>query len=224
MEIDATDREPILFCVVVNAGMGNKILRKVEKIGVQGGTIFLGKGTVKSHILEVLGLNESKKEIVLIIAKKEIEDELHYRITERFNLEKPNHGIAFSLPVKTVLGARNYCTPTKKDKIGGLNKMAYDVIFTVVEKGMAEDVVDAATLAGSMGATIINARGSGIHEDNRFLAMKIEPEKEVIMIITEKEKTDNIISNINKTMQIEEPGKGIIFVLDVNKTSGLLKK
>ena len=36
--------------------------------------------------------------------------------------------------------------------------MGYEVIFTVVEKGLGQEVVDAATKAGSTGATIINAR------------------------------------------------------------------
>nr|WP_246566297.1 P-II family nitrogen regulator [Tissierella simiarum] len=99
--------------------------------------------------------------------------------------------------------------------------MEYEVIFTIVERGVGQEVVDIATSAGSRGATIINARGSGIHENTMFFSMNIEPEKEIVMIIIEKEKSDKIIKSIKETLQIDEPGKGIMFVMDVNKTSGL---
>lgn len=100
--------------------------------------------------------------------------------------------------------------------------MEYEVIFTIVERGLGENVVDAATAAGATGATIINARGSGIHEKEKFFAMDIEPEKEIVMIILNKEKTDKVVKSINGTMDIEKPGKGIIFVMDVSRTSGLV--
>lgn len=102
--------------------------------------------------------------------------------------------------------------------------MEYEAIFTVVERGLGEEVVDAATAAGSRGATIINARGSGIHHDTKFFAMRIEPEKEIVLIIIERDKTDMIVSAISKAMGIDEPGKGIIFCMDINRASGILKE
>jgi nitrogen regulatory protein PII len=108
-------------------------------------------------------------------------------------------------------------------RIGGKDDMEYEVIFTIVERGLGEEVVDAATLAGARGATIINARGSGIHENIMFFSMNIEPEKEIVMTIVEREKSDNIIKSIKEAMHLDEPGKGIMFVMDVNKTSGLFR-
>jgi nitrogen regulatory protein PII len=215
------NKQLALSVVVVNSGNGSKVLKEAKKIGVAGGTIFLGRGTVKNHILEILGLDEVKKEIVLMISEDKLEDKIHEVLTEKFHLNKPNHGIIFSSPVKKVLGVKSYGGSNFNPRTGGKENMEYEVIFTIVERGLGEEVVDAATSAGSRGATIINARGSGIHENTMFFSMNIEPEKEVVMIIIEKEKSDIIIKSIKETMDIDEPGKGIIFVMDVNKTSGL---
>lgn len=224
MELDKVDGECILFCVIVNAGMGSKVLKEVEKIGVYGGTIFLGKGTVKSHILELLSLDQTKKEIVLIVTQERFEDLIHDVITENFHLEKPNHGIAFSMPTKNVVGIEN-CSPSVYElKSGGKYGMEYEAIFTVVDRGLGQEVVDAATSAGARGATIINARGSGIHEDTMFFSMRLEPEKEIVMIIIERERADKVVSTISETMRIDEPGKGIIFGMDINRASGILKE
>ena len=103
----------------------------------------------------------------------------------------------------------------------GVNNTMYHAITVIVEKGNAELVIDAATEAGSKGGTIINARGSGIHETSKLFSMNIEPEKELVLILSEKESTENIISSIREKLKIDEPGNGIIFIQDVNKTYGL---
>jgi len=223
VNIDKT-KEHVLFFVIVNDGIGSKVLDVAKKNGVNGGTIFLGRGTVKSHILEILGLNESKKEIVMMICESELENYLHEVFSKEFHLEKHNHGIAFSISVKKVLGlSETKSSFTNDSDLGGPYDMEHEVIFTIVERGLGQDVVDAANAAGSTGATIIDARGSGIHENVRFFSMRIEPEKEIVMIITEKAKSNNIVEAIKEKMKIEEPGNGILFVMDVNKTSGLVK-
>ena len=184
----------------------------------------MGKGTVKSQILELLSLDQTKKEIVLIVTQERFEDLIHDVITENFHLEKPNHGIAFSMPTKNVVGIEN-CSPSVYElKSGGKYGMEYEAIFTVVDRGLGQEVVDAATSAGARGATIINARGSGIHEDTMFFSMRLEPVKEIVMIIIERERADKVVSTISETMRIDEPGKGIIFGMDINRASGILRE
>ena len=97
----------------------------------------------------------------------------------------------------------------------------YQLIITIVSKGKAEDVIEAATEAGSKGGTIINARGSGTHETSKIFHMDIEPEKEVVMILSKENVTEKIVSSIRKKLEIDLPGKGILFVQDVNQTYGI---
>lgn len=217
------NKNNILTFVVINSGMGSKVLEESRKIGVSGGTIFLGKGTVKNQILELLGLDRVKKEIVLMVSEKKLENKIHEVLNKKFHLNKPNHGIVFSASLEKVLGLGGSKKPIDNFETGGYDGMEYEAIFTIVERGLGQEVVDAANSAGSKGATIINARGSGIHEEETFFSMRIEPEKEIVMIIVEKEKSDKIINSIKEAMNIEEPGKGIIFVIKVNKISGLFK-
>lgn len=220
MDYSKNNKKYILFLVVTSFGMGSKVLKEAKELGISGGTIFLGKGTIKSHLLELLGLFKIKKEIVLMIAEADLEDELHEELTNRFHLDKPNHGIAFSMPLDKVIGKR-VCNYPNHKQIGGSHIMEHELIFTIVERGLAEEVVDSAVSAGAQGGTIINARGAGSHEHNTLFSMSLEPEKEIIMIIIEKDKSDNVISAIKSASHIDEPGKGVLFTIDVNKTSGL---
>jgi nitrogen regulatory protein PII len=209
-----------LLCVIVNWGLGSKILKYAKENGISGGTIFLGKGTVKSRILELLELNEIRKEIVIMIAEQIISEKFLEKLNKKFKLEKPNHGIAFSSRITEVLGAKLYkCSDNKKS--GGEEITMYNAIYVIVDKGSADDVVRAAKKAGARGGTIIHARGSGIHETSKLFSMDIEPEKEFVLILADVNLTDNITSFIRTELKIDEPGNGIIYVQSVNKTYGI---
>lgn len=97
----------------------------------------------------------------------------------------------------------------------------YKAIFTIVDRGKADQVMDTAKSAGARGGTIFNGRGSGIHEQQTLFSFPIDPEKEIIMIIAANKDVEQIVNKIHEDMKIDEPGKGIMFVLDVNKAYGL---
>lgn len=220
MSIDGRTGGYTLNIVVVQAEMGTKVLTEAKSVGVAGGTIFLGKGTIRSRLLRLLGLDEAPKEIVLMVAPGNLDVDLHRRLVNKFGMDRPNHGVIVSLPVRAVAGGSQLGKAAAKLPLEG-SKMQYQVIFTIVERGLAEDVVDVAEKAGSTGATIINARGSGIHEKSTFFGMSIEPEKEIVMIIIDKVRAADVAEAIKGKMEIEKPGKGILFVLEASLASGL---
>lgn len=209
-----------LVCAMVNFGLGSKLLQTAKHCGISGGTVLLGKGTVNNRILEFLGLSDVRKEIVFMVADQKTAYQALEKLDEEFKFEKPNHGIAFTTSICAVVGSRSCKSDTIMEGRGEDNPM-YHAITIIVDKGKAEYVIDAATQAGSKGGTVINGRGSGIHETSKLFAMEIEPEKEIVIILSRKEKTEAIVSSIREQLKIDEPGKGIIYVQDVNKTYGL---
>lgn len=207
-----------LIYVIVNYQLGSKVVKIAKRHGITGGTICLGKGTVKSRLLEFLDLYDIRKEIVLLIAQKATAQKALTELNREFNFDKPHHGIAFCIPVIQFKGCPGL--GSIKENRGGKGKMV-SAIFTIVDKGKADDVVDAAKKAGARGGTIINARGSGIHETQTLFAMDIEPEKEIVLILVEKAVLEPVIQSIRENLKIDEPGKGIIFVQEVTETYGL---
>ena len=169
-----------------------------------------------------MGLSDIRKEIVLMVSNKKMTRCTLERLDNKFKFEKPNHGIAFTTGVSEVVGSAR-CKATEADSEEGGEEAMHCAITVVVNKGKAEDVIDAATAAGSRGGTIINARGSGIHETSKLFFMDIEPEKEIVMILSEKKDAEAIISSIRQKLDIEKAGKGIIFVQEVSKVYGLAK-
>lgn len=209
-----------LICLIVNFGMGSKIINYAKHHGVPGGTIALGRGTVNSHILNFIGVSDERKEIVYMAAKKKTAYNVLEELNKEYEFYKPNHGIAFTTSICSVLGTKSIVCEYKKEERGTDNIM-YHIITTIVDKGKGEDVIDAATKAGSKGGTIINARGSGVHETSKLFSMDIEPEKEIVIILSEVEKTEAIVSLVKDSLKIDEAGNGILFIQDANRTYGI---
>lgn len=209
------------ICVIVNLGLGSKVLHKAKQYGIRGGTVLLGTGTVSSRVLEYLGLSDVRKEIVYMIARRSAAYEALEKLNRDFAFERPHHGIAFTTSVAGVFGAQIGGGGDPKEE--GAKQAMYHAITTIVDRGRAEDVIDAAAKAGSKGGTILKARGSGIHETSRLFSMDIEPEKEVVLILSEVERTDAIVESIRRELKIDEPGQGILFVQEVNRTYGIYR-
>lgn len=211
-----------LVYIIVNHGLGSRVLQKAKKHGVAGGTIFLSKGTVKSSLLNFLSLYDERKEIVVMGADQITTEQVLSKLNKEFKFEKPNHGIAFTINLNDIIGSRNYPSNDKKTERGAKESM-YQVIISIVNRGDAENVIEAAQSAGSKGGTIINGRGSGINETTKLFNMDIEPEKEIVFILSKDNTTDNIVNAIKERLNIEEPGNGIIFIQDVNNTYGIFE-
>ncbi len=98
----------------------------------------------------------------------------------------------------------------------------HDLIVTIVKKGCCEVIIEASQKAGAEGATIIPARGTGIHEQKKLLGIPIEPEKEIIFTIIQEEKTEQVLQAIIKAGKLEQPATGIAFVLELKEVVGVV--
>ena len=208
-----------LICCVVNVGQASRTYKCAKKFGVKGGTFSIGRGTVQSRLLEVLQINEVRREILSMIIEDELAEEAIRGITEEMEFHKPHHGIIFSYPVREFFGSRN--TILNKSETNEVKNSMYKIIYTVVDKGRAEDVIEAANKAGARGGTILNARGAGPHEVQKLFSIEVEPEKEVVFMITKSDMKDAIVDSIKSHLKIEEPGNGVLFIMDINEVHGL---
>ncbi|MGA8942428.1 MAG: P-II family nitrogen regulator [Thermoactinomyces sp.] len=103
----------------------------------------------------------------------------------------------------------------------GKQNIDYDLIVTIVNKGFSEEVVQASKKAGAEGGTILFGRGTGIHEKAKLFNIVIEPEKEIILTLIDRKKTMQVLEAITQSIQLDKPGKGIAFVLEVKQTAGI---
>ncbi|WP_101697142.1 P-II family nitrogen regulator [Clostridium minihomine] len=96
----------------------------------------------------------------------------------------------------------------------------YNLIITIVNRGYSEQVMKAAELGGATGGTIVLARGVGNHEVENFLGISIQPEKEIILILTPRETKQQIMKSICQKCGFCTEARGMSFALPVDDALG----
>lgn len=208
-----------LLGFIVGSAEGDQCIRLAAQAGIKGGTVLLGEGTARSGILRRLGLDTIKREIVLMIAPSQAAKAAMDFIVEKKHLEDKNRGVSFRLPLNRAIGFA-IGEPTQAYK--GENPEMYQAIFVIVNEGEAERVMDAAQGAGAQGGTVIQAHGAGANETKRVFKMDIEPEKDIVLILSAVSLTDLIVEAVSLEMKLEEPNSGVLFVTDLSETRGVL--
>ena len=94
-------------------------------------------------------------------------------------------------------------------------------IVTIVERGKADKIVEAAKKVGANGATVFYGRGTGESEVKRFLNVNIEASKEIILILSERDEMRTIVEAMVDAGNLEDAGTGIIFTVPVTNLLGL---
>ncbi len=214
-----------LLVSIVPRDCGELISNAAKSAGAGGGTIAMGHGTASNGVLQLLGLGDTSKDIVYIILEEEKCDAVRATIISASESKK-HFGVLFMLDVGIFVKAGNAKEISKTESKGGSTMAArtYQMINVIVNKGYAEDAMDAARKAGAGGGTIIGARGTAKEGDAAFFGMKIVPEKEMLMILVPSEKKDDIVAAITALPCFAEAGSGIIFCNEAQDFTVLGKK
>ena len=99
----------------------------------------------------------------------------------------------------------------------------HEVIFAIVNSGYAEDAMEVAREQGVRGGTILNARGVAREAEAAFFGITIHAEKEILMMVVEKESRDQVLNALYKQMGMGKKAQGIAFSLPVSDVAGLVK-
>ena len=100
----------------------------------------------------------------------------------------------------------------------------HEVIFAIVNSGFAEDVMDIARGLGVRGGTILHGRGVVKEDAAAFFGITLHEDKEILMMVVERDIRDNVLNAIYKEMGMAKKAKGIAFSLPVSDVAGLAPK
>jgi nitrogen regulatory protein PII len=100
----------------------------------------------------------------------------------------------------------------------------HEVIFAIVNAGFAQEAMDVAREQGARGGTILSARGVAREDAAAFFGITIHAEKEILMMVVEKDIRDGILNALYKQMGMGKPAQGIVFSLPVSDVAGLVKE
>ena len=99
----------------------------------------------------------------------------------------------------------------------------HEVIFAIVNAGFADEAMAVAREQGARGGTILNARGVAREQEAAFFGITIHPEKEILMLVVEKDVRISILNALYTQMGMDKKAQGIVFSLPVSDVAGLVQ-
>ena len=101
--------------------------------------------------------------------------------------------------------------------------MRFDLIVGFVNPNITEKVIKTAKESGATGDVIIQGKGSGMEQSN-FLGLSILDKTDIVLFVIEEHHTNRIVNAVSEACNIEDPGNGILIVLNIDKVAGLSKQ
>lgn len=106
----------VIFCIV-NSGFSDEVMDAARKYGAKGGTVIRGRGTANAEAERMFGIAiQPEKEIVMILVKKSIRNSILHALYNAVGLDTPGQGIAFTMPVESVVGLTVGAEPKPEEK------------------------------------------------------------------------------------------------------------
>ena len=98
----------VLYTVIVPRGQGENIMRifKANKSSAQ--FLQYGEGTASNAIREIIGAEDTKKDIVYSIVREDAVVDIKREIDVYFVASKHNKGIAYTISLNTIVGVKLY--------------------------------------------------------------------------------------------------------------------
>ncbi len=187
------------------------------------------KGTATSEIIDALGLGSPDKSVVISVIPYNSVGVIFEELSERMKIGSINSGIAFTVPLtgtnQLILNMLKKSDGEQNEECGkGDKKMVnekYSMIAAVVNRGYSAEVMEAAKRAGASGGTVINSRRTTDEELSSIWGLSVKEEKEIVLIVADKESKVEIMKKIGETCGMHSKAKGIILSFPIEDAIGL---
>lgn len=228
IEIETAGDSFLMLVLIVDRNKTRKIVGCMSDHGVFSTFTMLARGTADSEILNLLGLGDSKKEIVLSTLRNSSAKSLLQKLTDDCGLEKPGQGIAFTVPLTGVLYGRNFTSLGDFSEVRGKegvemkeNDRKYELILAVTNSGYTDMVLSAAKSVHSVGGTIVKGRETGLKDGGKFFGVSIQPEKEIVIMLVPQKHSNSIMNAIMDQAGPRSIAETFAVTLPVQDTAGL---
>ena len=109
-----------LLFTVVNKEKADFYADLLQSFEVNMQLVLSAKGTAESHTLEMLGLNDSERAVIISAIKKVRAPEAMEALKERFASVKGGKGIAYTVPMSSTIGVAIYQFLSNTSSDGGI--------------------------------------------------------------------------------------------------------
>lgn len=190
----------------------------------QGASVVLsalGQGTASTDILDTLGLEATKKTVLLLAAPRS--SRLVRKAARELWLDVPGRGVLMTVPISSVGGAkaRDYLLRWQAEEDDMNQEITHELIVVIANRGHTDQVMDAARSAGAAGGTTVQAKGTGTEAARKFFGVSLAAEKELVFILTREADRKPIMKAVMTQAGSHTKAQAVVFSMPVTDIAGL---
>jgi nitrogen regulatory protein PII len=229
-----------LVVFIIDWSRHKRLATALEQAGARIQYTAKGKGTASKEILDLLGIGASDKAVVLSLEEASRLGPFIKDIAGKVGLWERGVGVAFSVPLSSintpVLGmfseeqnkeneenGRNEQEEAKEDEEAGImeTKKRSDLIMCILNQGYSDEFMAEARKAGAGGGTVLSVRGAVRQSQVKFFGISVQNEKEIIMVLSTREKKNAIMSAVSEKFGAQSEAEGIVFSVPADNITGI---
>lgn len=224
--MSTTEKLRILF-LITTPKMAQKAAELFDRESVPIHYRMWAEGTAPNEMLDILGLGNSEKRMLLCVLPKNVADAMLLKLHKLLRMGMVNSGIAYTVPLnaasrlafRMVEGMEAQISERKDAKT--VNEMSKAMIAAVVNLGYSEDVMTAARAAGAGGGTVLHSRS--VVDDSALpkLGAGLAEEKDIVLVVADAETKTAIMQAISEKCGINTEAKGIVYSFPIDNVIGL---
>lgn len=217
--------EAFLLLLVTRRGEADKYGSLLSEHESRVSLVTHGEGTAPSMVLSCLGLSHTDYDVMFGIAKETFANDIMESLREK--LKSEGSGIAVTIPLSGSGGDRSRkkigLTPiTEEEHMDNtVSNSGNNLIVVIINQGYSDEVMEVARKAGATGGTVIHARGTGASAGKSFFGMTIQPEKDMILIVSSCASADAIMTAIEQDEGLKTTAHPVSFSLPVEHIAGI---
>ena len=213
----------VMLLAIIRRGKGGIYIKALQEDDVVMHFQCVGEGTAPSEMMEILGLGNSEKDIVISFATKTTADRIADDLSKNVGKTYGYQGLFMVIPTSAF--SRISAEIIKKNSNdfvkGGEDTMQsefkYSLILIAVNRGFTDRVMQTAKKAGATGGTVIKARHAEADIVEAFANVKLEDEKEIVTILAPDSVRNQILEDVNNEFGLKSEAQGVVLSVPVEK-------
>lgn len=218
-----TDRI-VLLISIISRGKSKAYMEMLKQKNIRYHLQSVGQGTAPSEMMDIFGLGNNDKDIVISFASAKTVEIVAGEIARNIETSSGYGGLMIVLPLEAInrisaeIIFRSSQTMNNKGVVGNMsNNSKYHYIFITVNQGYSDQVMQTAKRAGATGGTVIKARLAGTEALEQYKEIEITEEKEIVMILAPVTVSKQILNEVSQEHGMKTPAQGMVCALPVEK-------
>jgi nitrogen regulatory protein PII len=201
----------------------DKVSDEMQKAGAKGIFQVSARGSILNEggfLAKMFPPPAPEQCLVQVLVPDSIKEQISEVAVKAGRIDRVGSGAIFSISCDDVRHSTQFPLAESLGDSSSNGKATMEAICCICEKGVAEDIAQAALSAGAPGPTVTYGEGGGIRDKIPILRMTKGPEKEFVWCVVDRADSSEVFINMARAGRIAEPGRGFMYSIPV--TEGII--